>query len=78
MKAVSRVFSQENPDSGTSVSVGELGREEMQDVKEMDVKDGDLGGGTERGINMTSICGLPGVEMEMVWYHSCSAHDRDW
>ena len=46
--------------------MGETGQEEMQDVREVNVKDGDQGSGMGRGINMTLICGSLGVEVEMV------------
>ena len=39
-------------------------------MREADIKNGEQGGGTGRGINMTSICGLLGAEVEMVWYCS--------
>ena len=64
---VSRAFLQENLDSGTRVLVGKTGQEEMQDVRETDDVDGENGGGTGRGVNMTSICGSSEVEVAMVW-----------
>ena len=38
---VSKMFSQENPDSGMRVLVGEIGQEEMHGVRETDDKDGE-------------------------------------
>ena len=38
---VSRAFPQENPNSGTRVSVGDMGQEEIHKARETDVKDGD-------------------------------------
>ena len=64
--AVSRAFSLENPDSGTMVLVGETGQEEMHEAREMDDRDGECGGGTGRGVNVTSICGSSGMKVEMV------------
>lgn len=75
--AVSRVLSCENPASGTRVSVGDAGQRVMCDVKEMDDEDDEQGGGTRRGVNMTSICGSLRTEVEMVWYRSWFAGDMD-
>ena len=63
--AVSKAFFQENSDSGTRVSEGEIGQEEMCDAREMDVEDGDQGDGTGRGVSMTSICSSSGMAVEM-------------
>ena len=53
--AVRRVFSCEKPDSSTRVLEGLMGHEEMQEAREADKLDGDRGGGTGRGVNVTSI-----------------------
>ena len=59
-------FSWEKPDSGMRVLEGETGQEEMWDMREMDEVDADRGGGTGRGVNVTSICGSSGTEVVMV------------
>ena len=64
-EAVSMAFSRENPDSGTRVSERETGREEMWDAREMDVEDGDQGGGTGRGVSVISIWGSSRTAVEM-------------
>ena len=64
--AVRMAFSHEKPDSGTRVSEGLTGREEMWEAREMDERDGDRGGGTGRGVNVTSIWGSSRTEVAMV------------
>ena len=75
--AVRRAFLCEKPDSGTRVSEGETGCEEMWEARETDKLDGDQGGGTGRGVSVTSIWGSSGTEVVMVWYCSWSAKDSD-
>ena len=46
-------------------------------MRGVDNVDGEHGGGTGRGVNITSICGSPGMEVEMVWYCSWSIGNKD-
>ena len=62
-----RAFSRKKPHSSTRVLEGLTGHEEMWEAREMDKLDGDRGGGTGRGVNVTSIRGLLRTEVAMVW-----------
>ena len=64
-----RAFSWENPDSGTKVSVGDAGLEEMRDTKEgvmglaeeLDLQE--KGARTGRGCKTASVIGSQGLEV---------------
>ena len=59
--AIRKVFPREKPNSGTRVLVGDVGWKEIQDAKETgtelenELDEGGLEGGTESGVNVTSI-----------------------
>ena len=69
-----RAFSWENPNSGTRVSAGDDGLEEIREVKEGMIELGDevVGGRTGMGWRETSVISSHGSEVTISWYLSHS------
>lgn len=71
-----RAFSCEKPDSGTRVSVGELGQEEIREVREgvrelgEEMEGWELGGGIGIGVNVASMIGSLEMDVTISLYHS--------
>ena len=78
-----RVFSCENLDSGTKVSVGEAGLEEMQEAKEgviglaVELEDQEDGAHIGRGCRVTLVTGLHGSEVTISQYCSRLYADKE-